>query len=275
MLMKVTIKDGFITEFNGIGITETKNLDIHTWNIKIEDNCIRCKTFSDAVVEKKSITRFPLKDSTIYLINKINDAYCYQRSENVEKFLVTNNINVVKCMEQERKTIEDEMFLQLDDGRYVRYDKRIFISPTNRWAIVGDMDSDFNILYVAKESDFKKFFRDENFLKELVDEFHMVNWNNWNIPEEFAIRAIPANNGFYRCKSNRNFIVSYFQGNDGLLPDNFDYAVFNGIGKDYYNEQLNNLNIRVSEYRDFYFDPPTGESIQLIYAIDSRYWEKL
>ena len=275
MLMKVTIKDGFITEFNGIGITETKNLDIHTWNIKIEDNCIRCKTFSDAVVEKKSITRFPLKDSTIYLINKINDAYCYQRSENVEKFLVTNNINVVKCMEQERKTIEDEMFLQLDDGRYVRYDKRIFISPTNRWAIVGDMDSDFNILYVAKESDFKKFFRDENFLKELVDEFHMVNWNNWNIPEEFAIRAIPANNGFYRCKSNRNFIVSYFQGNDGLLPDNFDYAVFNGIGKEYYKEKLKNLNIEVSDFKDFYFDPPFGESIQLFDTIDSRYWEKL
>lgn len=274
MLMKVRIKDEFITNVNGNDITPSRNVDVHTWNIKIEDKIIRCKSFSRAIPEKKSVTRFSLKDSTIYLVNKINDAYCYQRSSVVENFLESNNINVVKCMETEGITIDDDMFSQLED-RYVRYDKRIFISPTNRWAIVGDMDSDFNILYVAKESDFKKFFRDENFLKELVDEFHMVNWNNWNIPEEFAIRAIPANNGFYRCKSNRNFIVSYFQGNDGLLPDNFDYAVFNGIGKDYYNEQLNNLNIRVSEYRDFYFDPPTGESIQLIYAIDSRYWEKL
>jgi hypothetical protein len=273
MLMKVKVENGFITNVNGKDIIPSRNLDIHTWNIKIEDRIIRCKSFSRAIPEKKSVTRFSLKDSTIYLVNKINDAYCYQRSSVVENFLESNNINVVKCMETEGITIDDDMFSQLED-RYVRYDKRIFISPTNRWAIVGDMDSDFNILYVAKESDFKKFFRDENFLKELVDEFHMVNWNNWNIPEEFAIRAIPANNGFYRCKSNRNFIVSYFQG-DGLLPDNFDYAVFNGIGKDYYNEQLNNLNIRVSEYRDFYFDPPTGESIQLIYAIDSRYWEKL
>lgn len=274
MLMKVRIKDAFITNVNGNDVTPSRNVDVHTWNIKIEDKIIRCKSFSRAIPEKKSVTRFSLKDSTIYLVNKINDAYCYQRSSVVENFLESNNINVVKCMETEGITIDDDMFSQLED-RYVRYDKRIFISPTNRWAIVGDMDSDFNILYVAKESDFKKFFRDENFLKELVDEFHMVNWNNWNIPVEFAIRAIPANNGFYRCKSNRNFIVSYFQGNDGLLPDNFDYAVFNGIGKDYYNEQLNNLNIRVSEYRDFYFDPPTGESIQLIYAIDSRYWEKL
>lgn len=274
MLTKVSIKDGFITNVNGKVVEPCMNIDVHTWNIKIEDKIIRCKSFSRAIPEKKSVTRFSLKDSTIYLVNKINDAYCYQRSSVVENFLESNNINVVKCMETEGITIDDDMFSQLED-RYVRYDKRIFISPTNRWAIVGDMDSDFNILYVAKESDFKKFFRDENFLKELVDEFHMVNWNNWNIPEEFAIRAIPANNGFYRCKSNRNFIVSYFQGNDGLLPDNFDYAVFNGIGKDYYNEQLNNLNIRVSEYRDFYFDPPTGESIQLIYAIDSRYWEKL
>lgn len=273
MLMKVTIKDGFITEFNGIGITETKNLDIHTWNIKIEDNCIRCKTFSDAVVEKKSITRFPLKDSTIYLINKINDAYCYQRSENVEKFLVTNNINVVKCMEQERKTIEDEMFSQLDDGRYVRYDKRVFISPSKNWVIVGE-DSDFNTMYISKESDFKKFFRDENFLSTLEEELHCTNWNNWNIPEQFRINAEPQNNGFYVCKANNNFIVSYFPGNSDLLPNHFDYAVFNGIGKEYYKDKLPS-DIKVSEYRDFYFDPPTGESIQLIYAIDSRYWEKL
>ena len=273
MLMKVTIKDGFITEFNGIGITETKNLDVHTWNIKIENGVVRCKTFSGAVGDRQRVTRFSLINSTIYLVNKINTAYCYQRSENVENFLESNNINVVKCMETEGITIDDDMFSQLED-RYVRYDKRIFISPTNRWAIVGDMDSDFNILYVAKESDFKKFFRDENFLKELVDEFHMVNWNNWNIPEEFAIRAIPANNGFYRCKSNRNFIVSYFQGNSDLLPNHFDYAVFNGIGKEYYKDKLPS-DIKVSEYRDFYFDPPTGESIQLIYAIDSRYWEKL
>lgn len=273
MLMKVTVKNGKIIQANGEAIEPSVNLDIHTWNIKIEQNIIRCKSFSGAVSEKKSVTRFPLKDSTIYLINKINDAFSYQRDEDIETFLTTNYINVVKCMEKENLDISGEQFNQLD-GHAVRYDKRIFISPTNRWAIVGDMESDFNILYVAKESEFKKFFRDENFLKELVDEFHMVNWNNWNIPEEFAIRAIPANNGFYRCKSNSNFIVSYFQGHDGLLPDNFDYAVFNGTGNEYYENKLPS-DIEVSEYRDFYFDPPTGVSIQLFDTIDSRYWEKL
>lgn len=272
MLMKVKVENGFITNVNGKDIIPSRNLDIHTWNIKIEDRIIRCKSFSRAIPEKKSVTRFSLKDCTLYLVNKINDAYAYQRDSFIQEFLDTNHITLVKCMEQERKTIDDEMFSQLDDGRYVRYDKEIFISPTNRWAIIGD--DDFNELWIEKESDFKRFFRDENFLKEIEAEFHCVCWDNWNIPEEFAIRAIPANNGFYRCKSNSNFIVSYFQGHSDVLPNHFDYAVFNGIGKEYYKEKLPSM-IEVSEYRDFYFDPPVGESIQLFDVIDSRYWEKL
>ena len=275
MLTKVSIKDGFITEANGIGITETKNLDIHTWNIKIEDRIIRCKSFSRAIAEKKSVTRFPLKDSTIYLVNKINDAFCYQRDEDIETFLTTNHINVVKCMEREGVTIDDEQFSQLDGGHIVRYDKRVFISPSKKWAIMGDMDgSRFSELWVQKESDFKKFFRDKNFLKELESEFHMVCWDNWNIPKEYAIKAESQNNGFYKYKGNDKFVLAYFSGHAGLLQNHFDYAVFNGIGKEYYENKLPS-DIEVSEYRDFYFDPPVGESIQLFYAIDSRYWEKL
>ena len=273
MLMKVKIENGKIIQANGNVIVPTSNLDIHTWNIKIEDRIIRCKSFSRAIPEKKSVTRFPLKDSTIYLVNKINDAFCYQRESYVEAFLTSNNINVVRCIEREGLSINDDQFSQLD-GHIVRYDKRVFISPSKKWVIIGDMESEFNTLWLERESDLKKFFRDKNFLSMLQSEFHAVNWNSWNIPEQYKIDAEPINDGFYRCKSNSNFIVAYFAGDD-LLPNNFDYAVFNGIGKDYYNEQLNNLNIRVSEYRDFYFDPPTGESIQLIYAIDSRYWEKL
>ena len=274
MLMKVKIKNGFITNVNGNDITPTRNFDVHTWNIKIEDKIIRCKSFSRAIPEKKSVTRFSLKDSTIYLINKINDAYAYQRDSFIQEFLDTNHITLVKCMEKESILISDEKFRQLDDGKFARYDKKIFVSPSGKWVIISD-GSQFTELWIEKESDFKRFFRDPEFLKEIEAEFHCVCWDNWNIPEEFAIRAIPANNGFYRCKSNNSFIVSYFQGHDGLLPDNFDYAVYNGIGKEYYKEKLKNLNIEVSEYRDFYFDPPVGESIQLFNSIDSRYWEKL
>lgn len=274
MLMKVTVKNGFITNVNGKVVEPCMNIDVHTWNIKIEQNIIRCKSFSGAVSEKKSVTRFPLKDSTIYLINKINDAYAYQRDSFIQEFLDTNHINVVKCMEKESILISDEKFSQLDEGRYVRYDKRIFVSPSKIWVIISEMDgSRFSELYITKESDFKKFFRDEKFLKEIENEFHCVCWDNWNIPEEFAIRANPANNGFYRCKSN-NFIVSYFQGHSDLLPNHFDYAVFNGIGKEYYKDKLPSM-VKVSEFRDFYFDAPIGASMQLFYAIDSRYWEKL
>lgn len=274
MLMKIKIKDGFITNIDGETIEQTTNLDVHTWNIKIEQNVIRCKTFSGAVAPEKSVTRFPLKDSTIYLVNKINDAFCYQRSEFIESFLVNNNINNVKCMEVEKISIDDEMFSQLEENTHkVRYDKRVFISPSKKWAIIGDMESEFNTLWLERESDLKKFFRDENFLKNLESEFHAVNWNSWNIPEQYKIDAEPINDGFYRCKSNSNFIVAYFAGHVGLMPNHFDYAVFNGIGDVYYKEKL--PEIKISEYRDFYFDPPTGASIQTIYSLDSRYWEKL
>lgn len=275
MLTKVSIKDGFITNVNGKVVEPCMNIDVHTWNIKIENGVVRCKTFSGAVGDRHRVTRFSLQNSTIYLVNKINTAYCYQRSEMIENFLIANDINVVKCMEKEGLTINDGKFSQLDDGKFVRYEERIFISPSNVWAIVSDVDTEFTELWINKESDFKRFFRDPEILKEIEAEFHCVNWNNWNIPEEYSIKAKPENNGLYVSKIDRNFIVAYSAGHVGLMPNHFDFAIFNGIGDKYYRQALLEIpNLKISEFRDFYFNPPVGESIQRFYAIDSRYWEK-
>lgn len=276
MLMKVKVENGKIIQSNGDAIVPTSNLDIHTWNIKIEEGCIRCKTFSGAVSPKKSVTRFPVKNSTIYLVNKINTAYAYQRDSFIQEFLDTNHITLVKCMEKEGLKIDDEKFSQLDDGKFVRYDERIFISPSNVWAIVSDVDTEFCELWINKESDFKRFFRDPEFLKEIEAEFHCVCWDNWNIPDEYKIEANPKNNGMYVSKINNGYIISFFAGHIGLMRDKFVYAMFNGICDKYYEEILRaNKNIKIKEVRDFYFNPVLGESLQSIYGIDSRYWEPI
>lgn len=278
MLMKVKVENGFITQVNGKDITKTSSsLDVHTWNIKIEDNCIRCKTHSKAVSEKKSVTRFPLKNCTVYLINKINDAFCYQREEKVENFLESNSINVVKCMEKENLNISDEQFNQLDESRCVRYDKRIFVSPSKKWVIISEMDGNqFTELWIEKESDFKKFFRDKNFLKEIENEFHMVCWDNWDIPEEYAIKAKPENNGLYVSKISNKFVITFFAGHVGLMPNHFAFALFNGVCDKFYKDALTGVkNIEIEKIQDFYFEPVLGESIQRFYTIDSRYWEPI
>lgn len=277
MLMKVKVENGFITQVNGKDITKTPNLDVHTWNIKIEQNIIRCKSHSGAVSEKKSVTRFPLKDSTIYLINKINDAYCYQRSALIEQFLVSNNINVVKCMEKENISIQDDRFNQLDEYKCIRYDQRIFISPTLKWVVVGEMDgSRFSTLWIQKESDFKKFFRDKKFLKEIEKELHLICWNNWCIPEEYKITSDRKNKGIYVSKIDKSFVIGFCQGHIGLMADSFEYAVFNGVCSEYWDwkyKLTKNNTINISKVEDFHKNNILGVYLQKIYNIDSRYWE--
>lgn len=279
MLLKVDVKNGFITNVNGKVVEPTKNIDVRTWNIKIEGNIIRCKTFSGAVGDRHRVTKFELKDSTIYLINKINTAYCYQRMSLIEHFLINNHINVVKCMEKEGLDITDEKFRQLEDNCFVRYDKRIFISPSNAWVIVGEMDNDFATLWIPKESDFKRFFRDPEFLKVIENEMHLISWNNWNIPEEFRITSDDrSNKGLYRSKIDKSFVIGFYQGHAGLLSDSFEYAVFNGICDKYWDWKYKlsqNEDINISKVEDFHKNKIIGVHLQKIYNIDSRYWEPI